>query len=89
LCRRGDKGSNLGFKPSLRNVDASTTSGLHLAGDGALIFKHACRMGLEGIVLKRRDVPTVRDWINVKTPARWRPGSRRATGEGIWEAHVL
>jgi hypothetical protein len=29
----------------------------HLAGDGAIIFEHACRMGLEGIVSKRRDFP--------------------------------
>jgi ATP-dependent DNA ligase len=29
----------------------------HLDDDGELIFKHACRMGLEGIVSKRRDFP--------------------------------
>jgi bifunctional non-homologous end joining protein LigD len=29
----------------------------HLACDGAIIFEHACRMGLEGIVSKRRDFP--------------------------------
>jgi bifunctional non-homologous end joining protein LigD len=29
----------------------------HLDGDGALAFQHACRMGLEGIVAKRRDRP--------------------------------
>ena len=26
----------------------------HLEGDGAMIFKHACRLGLEGIVAKRK-----------------------------------
>ena len=29
----------------------------HLDGDGAAAFRHACRMGLEGIVAKRRDQP--------------------------------
>jgi len=28
----------------------------HMASDGALIFKHACKLGLEGIVSKRRDM---------------------------------
>jgi bifunctional non-homologous end joining protein LigD len=46
----------------------------HLAGDGAIIFEHACRMGLEGIVSKRRDFPyrsgRSKCWIKVKNPAR-------------------
>ncbi len=29
----------------------------HLEGDGAAIFAHACKLGLEGIVSKRRDHP--------------------------------
>jgi hypothetical protein len=29
----------------------------HLDGDGGLAFRHACRMGLDGIVPKRRDRP--------------------------------
>ena len=45
----------------------------HLAGDGATIFAHACKLGLEGIVSKRRDLPyrsgRCRDWIKVKNPA--------------------
>jgi hypothetical protein len=28
----------------------------HLDGDGAIIFAHACKLGLEGIVSKRRDL---------------------------------
>jgi ATP-dependent DNA ligase len=44
----------------------------HLDGDGALAFAHACRMGLEGIVAKRRDRPyrsgRCADWIEVKNP---------------------
>jgi ATP-dependent DNA ligase len=44
----------------------------HIDGDGALAFQHACRMGLEGIVAKRRDRPNrsgrTADWIKVKNP---------------------
>jgi bifunctional non-homologous end joining protein LigD len=44
----------------------------HLEGDGAEIFRHACRLGHEGIVAKRRDLPyesgKSRRWIKVKNP---------------------
>ena len=45
----------------------------HLAvTDGDTIFRHACEMGLEGIVAKRRDRPYCSgrspDWIKVKNP---------------------
>ena len=44
----------------------------HLDSDGALAFRHACRMGLEGIVAKRRDRPyrsgRSADWVKVKNP---------------------
>jgi bifunctional non-homologous end joining protein LigD len=44
----------------------------HTADDGATIFRHACRMGLEGIVSKRLTAPyrtgPSRDWITVKNP---------------------
>ncbi len=44
----------------------------HLDGDGAMIFQHACRMDLEGIVSKRRDFPyrsgRSKSWIKVKNP---------------------
>jgi bifunctional non-homologous end joining protein LigD len=40
--------------------------------DGPTLFKHACAMGLEGIVAKRRDRPyrsgRSPDWIKVKNP---------------------
>jgi bifunctional non-homologous end joining protein LigD len=46
----------------------------HLATtDGNTLFQHACAMGLEGIVAKRRDRPyrsgRSPDWIKVKNPA--------------------
>ena len=41
--------------------------------DGEIVFRHACKMGLEGIVSKRRDF-TYRsgrssDWLKMKNPA--------------------
>ena len=44
----------------------------HLDGDGETIFQHACRMGLEGIVSKRRDFPyrsgRTKSWVKIKNP---------------------
>jgi len=44
----------------------------HLTGDGATVFEHACRMGLEGIVSKRTDAPyrsgPSRTWLKSKNP---------------------
>jgi bifunctional non-homologous end joining protein LigD len=41
--------------------------------DGAIVFAHACKMGLEGIVSKRRDSPyrsgRSPDWLKMKNPA--------------------
>ena len=52
----------------------------HPPGDGAPAFAHACRMGLEGIVAKRRDRPyrsgRSPDWVKVKNPAH--PAIERA-----------
>jgi ATP-dependent DNA ligase len=48
--------------------------------DGALVFRQACVMGLEGIVAKRRDSRyrsgRCREWIKVKNPAH--PAFERA-----------
>jgi bifunctional non-homologous end joining protein LigD len=45
----------------------------HLDGaDGAIVFRHACALGLEGIVAKRRDRPyrsgRSPDWVKIKNP---------------------
>ena len=42
----------------------------HIEGDGPTVFAHACKLGLEGIVSKRRD-STYRsgrspDWLKMK-----------------------
>ena len=55
----------------------------HYAGDGAMIFKHACAFGCEGIVSKRLGSPyrsgRVDHWLKVKNPAA--PAVRREAEE--------
>jgi bifunctional non-homologous end joining protein LigD len=42
----------------------------HMEGDGETVFRHACRMGLEGIVSKRKDSAYRSghspDWLKMK-----------------------
>jgi len=44
----------------------------HLEGDGRRIFKHAGKLGLEGIVSKRVDMPyrsgPSKSWLKIKNP---------------------
>jgi bifunctional non-homologous end joining protein LigD len=44
----------------------------HTDYDGAAVFRHVCKLGLEGIVSKRLSAPyrsgPSRDWIKVKNP---------------------
>ena len=55
----------------------------HLNGDGAIIFAHACKLGLEGIVSKRCDSPyrsgRSPHWIKSKNPDA--PAVRREAEE--------
>jgi bifunctional non-homologous end joining protein LigD len=54
----------------------------HLTGDGPTVFKHVCKLGLEGIVSKRREAPyrsgPSKVWLKAKNPASdaVRPGAR-------------
>jgi bifunctional non-homologous end joining protein LigD len=45
----------------------------HIEADGATVFRHACKLGCEGIVSKRRASPYcsgwTKTWIKVKNPA--------------------
>jgi bifunctional non-homologous end joining protein LigD len=63
-------------KATLASVLAKAAPGLrlneHIEADGPTVFAHACRMGLEGIVSKRknstyRSGPS-RDWLKSKNP---------------------
>ena len=51
----------------------------HHLGDGEVMFRHACQLGLEGIVSKRRDsrYPSGRSktWLKIKSPDS--PAARR------------
>ena len=48
-------------KATLRSLLVKVAPGLrwneHIEGDGETIFRHACKLGLEGIVSKRKDSP--------------------------------
>jgi bifunctional non-homologous end joining protein LigD len=45
----------------------------HMEGDGEVVFRHACKMGLEGVVSKRKDSHyrsgRSPDWLKSKNPA--------------------
>ena len=64
-------------KRRLRQLLSRRDDGLQyvefLEGDGATIFAHACRLGLEGIVCKRADSPyragPSKTWLKVKNRA--------------------
>ena len=64
-------------KATLGSMLAKVGRGLrfneHLEGDGPTVFAHACKMGLEGIVSKRKNSPyrsgRSPDWLKMKNPA--------------------
>jgi bifunctional non-homologous end joining protein LigD len=63
-------------KATLASIVAKAHPGIrfkHIEGDGPTVFAHACKMGLEGIVSKRKDSAyrsgRSRDWLKMKNPA--------------------
>jgi bifunctional non-homologous end joining protein LigD len=65
-------------KATIASVVAKAGAGIrfneHLDyDDGAAVFQHTCRTGLEGIVSKRKDSPyrsgRSKDWLKMKNPA--------------------
>ena len=64
-------------KATLASVVAKASPGIllneHFEHDGPTVFAHACRLGLEGIVSKRKDSPyrsgRSPDWLKSKNPA--------------------
>jgi hypothetical protein len=64
---------------------SASCRGEHTDEDGALIFRQACKLGLEGIVSKRPSAPyrsgSPRDWIKVRNPDSPAMVRRR---EGRW-----
>jgi ATP dependent DNA ligase domain len=63
-------------KATLRSLLVKVAPGLrwneHIEGDGETIFRHACKLGLEGIVSKRKGSPyrsgRSPDWLKMKNP---------------------
>jgi bifunctional non-homologous end joining protein LigD len=64
-------------KATLAKVLVNAESGIwfndHIEDDGSTVFRHACKLGLEGIVSKRKDSPyrsgRSPDWLKMKNPA--------------------
>jgi bifunctional non-homologous end joining protein LigD len=64
-------------KATLASIVAKASPGIrfneHIEGDRPTVFAHACKMGLEGIVSKRKDSPyrsgRSPDWLKMKNPA--------------------
>ena len=64
-------------KATLASMLAKARSGIrlneHIEGDSPTVFAHACKMGLEGMVSKRKDSPyrsgRSPDWLKMKNPA--------------------
>jgi bifunctional non-homologous end joining protein LigD len=57
----------------------------HIEGDGPTVFAHACKMGLEGIVSKRKDSMyrsgRSPDWLKMKNLAA---PAVKCEAEGEW-----
>ena len=63
----------------------------YFEGDGAIIYKHACTLGCEGIVSKRIGTPyrggRSPHWLKIKNPAA--PAARRLDEEDWNSGHVV
>jgi bifunctional non-homologous end joining protein LigD len=74
-------------KATLASVLAKAGPGIrfneHIEGDGPTVFAHACKLGLEGIVSKRKDSAyrsgRSSDWLKMKNPTA--PAVRREEEE--------
>ena len=63
-------------KATLASIVAKSSPGIrfneHIEGDGPTVFAHACKLGLEGIVSKRKDSAyrsgRSPDWLKMKNP---------------------
>jgi len=57
---------------ALRRVKDGILLNEHIEDDGWLVFDHACKLGLQGIIAKRLDMPyrsgRCKSWIKVKNP---------------------
>ena len=64
-------------KATLASIVVKASSGIrfneHIEGNGPTVFAHACKMGLEGFVSKRKESRyrsgRSPDWLKMKNPA--------------------
>jgi len=64
-------------KATLASIVAKASPGIrfneHIEGDGPTVFAHACKLGLEGVVSKRKDSAyrsgRSPDWLKMKNSA--------------------
>jgi bifunctional non-homologous end joining protein LigD len=68
------KTSLAGLIDELSVPDSVIRYSMHFASDGEEVLRKACRMGLEGIISKRRDLPyqpgRSRNWLKIKCVKR-------------------
>ena len=66
------KGASLPLARLLARAGHGVQLNEHLEAKGPVVFEHACRMGLEGIVSKRKgshyQSGRSRDWVKAKNP---------------------
>ena len=82
-------------KATLRSIVAKASSGVrfneHIEGDGPTFFAHACKMGLEGIVSKRKDSAyrsgRSPDWA--QDLERGRAGGEAGSGGGLAQIEMV
>ena len=69
----------------LRRVKDGILLNEHIEDHGELVFDHACKLGLEGIIAKRLDMPyksgRCKSWIKVKNP---KSPARLRIEDGTW-----
>jgi bifunctional non-homologous end joining protein LigD len=72
LRREPLEGRKTALLKLLRKSDYGIFSNEHLEDEAAIVFQHACKLGLEGIVSKRRGSPYVSGrsphWLKLKNP---------------------
>jgi ATP-dependent DNA ligase len=68
----GDRKAKLARLLARKPIASAIVYNEHTDEDGAIVFRHACKLGLEGIVSKRLMAPyrsgPSRGWIKVKNP---------------------
>ena len=56
----------------VRNAEDDPNLHQGIRADSDIVFRHACKLGLEGIVAKRRDKPyrsgRTAEWVKIKNP---------------------